>query len=158
MRNLFDNSHTLKSGLRRNEHPIKEAPRSQKRKSKREHFRNEEKILCSIRCAFLARFFLSCLFLFRSLLFSDVTFVRNTNGSCYRGATLKTYPLLIIMEADAIPCVIVLSVSVRHVSCIFLLVNTYTRFIVFVSQNLHRAYERFTYFCKKWRQSHGVGL
>ena len=82
--------------------------------------------------------------------------VRNMNRSRYACATLKTYALLIIAQADAIPCVIILSVSVRHVSCIFLLVNTYARFIVCVSQNLRRAYERFI--CKKWWQGHGVGL
>jgi len=76
--------------------------------------------------------------------------------NCYGTWSSKTYPLLI---TDAISCVILLSVSVRYRSYIFLLVNTYkqcavdarervrvrarvacarvyTRFIVFVSQNL----------------------
>ena len=63
-------------------------------------------------------------------------------------ATLKTYPLHIIAEADAVPCVIVFSVYVRRESCIFLFVNTDARFSVFVSRNLHRAYERFINFVK----------
>ena len=74
--------------------------------------------------------------------------ISNFENKFKKNPTLKTYPLHIIVEADAISCGIFLSASVQHGSCIFLLVNTYARFIVFVSQNLHRAYERFLYFVK----------
>ena len=59
-----------------------------KRKSKRKCFRNEKKILHSMRCAFVARFFVLPFFIFFAP-FQDVTFVRNTNGSCYGWSHLK---------------------------------------------------------------------
>ena len=55
---------------------------------------------------------------------------------------------VIITKADAISCVIILSVSVQYVVH-FLLINTYMQFIVYVSQNLRHVYEHFTNFCKK---------
>ena len=71
-----------------------------------------------------------------------------TNRLCYICATLKTYPILIIVGTDAILCVIFFICFCSACTVHFLLVNIYARFTVFVSQNLHRAYERFIYFVK----------
>ena len=51
-------------------------------------FGYEKKILCLIWCVFVARFFCFAFFYFLAL-FSDVTFVRNTNGPCYGWSHLK---------------------------------------------------------------------